>query len=144
MESTVVVLLHGLGDVPRVMRHFARRIQSIEGYSAVSMNYASTRKPLADHATALASVVNHLSAARTIHFVGFSMGAIVVRHFLGDCQRGGAPLPQLGRMVMVGAPNHGAQDCQNARSPQSALWCDFRKKRRSTRSELASSFGSDW
>lgn len=108
MNSTVVVLLHGLGDERRLMRHLTNRLRDLEGYSAVSMNYASTRHPVADHARAVASVVHHLPPASTIHFIGYSMGAIVVRHFFRDCAQSGRSLQQLGRMVMIASPNKGA------------------------------------
>ena len=127
MESTVVVLLHGLGDVRKIMRHLECEIRNIDGYSAVSMDYASTRNPMADHADALASIVEHLSDAKTIHFVSYSMGSIVVRHYLADLQRLADSMrtdssnaatsvdkhaetsAKFGRQVMIGAPNHGAE-----------------------------------
>ena len=109
MQPHVVVLLHGLGDVRQIMRHLVREIRTVEGFSAVSMNYASTRSPIADHAKALASVVTYLSDASTIHFVSYSMGTIVARHYLADLMASGQSTDKFGRMVMIGSPNHGAQ-----------------------------------
>ena len=108
MDSTVVVLLHGLGDERRLMRHLANRLRELDGYSAVSMNYASTRHPIGDHARAVESIVHHLRDVSRIHFIGFSMGAIVVRHFFSDYVQSGKSLEQLGRVVMIASPNKGA------------------------------------
>ncbi len=108
MASKVVVLLHGLGDVRRVMRCLQREARRVDDFSVVSMGYASTRQSIADHAEALASVVSHFPRTTTVHFVGYSLGAIVVRHFMGDQIEAGKSLDMVGRMVMIGAPNQGA------------------------------------
>lgn len=73
------------------------------------MSYASTRRPLADHAAALARVIQHLRGGEVVHLVGYSMGTLVIRHYLADLACQGKREPRLRRIVMIGAPNNGSQ-----------------------------------
>ena len=54
---------------------------------------AALRRVVAEHCT---------DPNRRIHFLGHSMGAIVIRKFLDE-----SPPPRLGRVVLMGCPNHG-------------------------------------
>lgn len=71
------------------------------------------------HAAALRSLMEGLPGNPRIDLVGHSMGNIVARHAIADWQRGGDPkniLPRLGRFVMQGPPNQGAQIAKNLKS----------------------------
>ena len=77
----------------------------------VAFEYASTRRSIAHHATALRYWLEHLPGRPRIDFVAHSMGNIVVRHLIADLQRDGDPqalLPRMGKMVMLGPPNQGS------------------------------------
>ena len=78
--------------------------------TAVDFEYASTRRPISQHAKALKSVIDQLGPDVTeINFVGHSMGNIVVRRFLQDLTTGGVAEDRFGRMVMLGPPNQGSK-----------------------------------
>ncbi|MGL4465161.1 MAG: esterase/lipase family protein, partial [Planctomycetia bacterium] len=102
-EKPAVVLLHGICRDRLSMTWMARRLQSV-GYQTYCLGYASTRAPIEDHAVALHRVVSRLENATRIHFVVHSMGGLVVRRYLQDHQD-----PRLGRLVMLGTPNLGAE-----------------------------------
>lgn len=109
LRPTTVILLHGIADTRGVMRHLVRLLRTSADRSVLNLGYASTRRPLSDHAAALASVIEHLNGVEDIHLVGYSLGALVIRHYLADLQRQGVPESRVRRIVMIGAPNNGAQ-----------------------------------
>lgn len=106
----VVIVLHGLIRTTHSMRKLGRYLQDNSEITAVDFEYASTRKPVAYHAQALADVIDSLGdEVNKIHFVAHSMGNIVVRHYLADLKRAGKSEERFGRMVMIGPPNQGSK-----------------------------------
>jgi pimeloyl-ACP methyl ester carboxylesterase len=82
------------------------------GYTWINFSYASSRRPLDDHAEALARVINGLEGIDEINFVGHSLGNLVVRRYLGEAAQLNPRWtvdPRIKRMVMLGPPNNGAQ-----------------------------------
>ena len=108
VSGAVVLVLHGLIRTRRSMKRICRYINSNSDFTVVNIGYASTRRPIKDHAAALASIITHLEHATEFSFVAHSMGNIVVRHYLADFQQS-TDQPGFGRMVMLGPPNHGSQ-----------------------------------
>lgn len=99
-----VVLLHGLGRTSFSMNSLARSLQE-EGYFVVNNGYPSTEENI----SALAHVVGDGIAqcreqeAANIHFVGHSLGGILVRQYFQA-----NVVPEARRLVMLGPPNRGS------------------------------------
>jgi hypothetical protein len=101
----LVVVLHGLGRSPFSMRPMVRALEA-EGYDVLSYGYSST-------CCAIPEIVDDLRSAvtarlrpehRRVHFVGHSLGNILVRYLLASDS---AP-PRVSRVVMLAPPNQGA------------------------------------
>ncbi len=108
--KTVVLMLHGLGRSRSSMKKLAKAVHDATGWTVMTMEYASTRKPINDHVDALDSVLRNLPAD-TIHLVAHSLGNIVIRRYLKtrtDPKTGVQGDPRIGRIVMIGPPNQGA------------------------------------
>jgi len=112
MSGRAVVVLHGLFRSGHSMSRMARFLRDKGGYAVFNVNYPTTRGPVTDHAQSLAKVISSLEGIEEINFVAHSLGNLVVRHYLGDntnLEAGVFPDPRIGRMVMLGPPNQGAQ-----------------------------------
>lgn len=109
-SGEVVVALHGLFRARTSMARLCRYLHDAAGFACCNVSYPSTRADLETHAANLASVVAGLSGAERVHFVGHSLGNIVVRRYLAAREKAvDAPLPDIGRVVMIAPPNRGAQ-----------------------------------
>src|SRR5262249_10359720 len=101
-----VLLVHGHG-APAVLLEPLRRALERQGFRAVNWRYDSLRGSIEIHATRLAATArayNQDAAVARLHFVGHSMGAIVVRRALAIDQP-----RKLGRVVLLAPPNRGAR-----------------------------------
>lgn len=101
----LVVLLHGLGRSPGAMWLLAQRLEK-GGFAVERIGYGSlTRSPgeiIADvNAQIDACCADH---PQPVHFVGHSLGGLLIRAYL---EQGGPS--QLGRVVLIGTPNRGAE-----------------------------------
>jgi len=105
-EPVDVVLAHGLWMPGIVMTPLAARLARA-GYRCHVFQYASHRRPLEWNAERLARFVNRRLQGRRAHYVGHSLGGLVV---LGTL----AAQPQLavGSVVLLGTP---ARGCLSAR-----------------------------
>jgi triacylglycerol lipase len=104
-ESFVpVILVHGYGGTPASMRSI-RSVLELAGRRVTAVELpARGTADLMDSARAVAQAVEETRAAH-VDFVGYSVGGIVVRSYLEDL--GG--MERARRVVLLGAPNHGAQ-----------------------------------
>jgi pimeloyl-ACP methyl ester carboxylesterase len=106
-----VVLLHGLGRTRASMwlvAHEARR----RGMDVLNWGYPSRARSIAEHAAALREQAGpRIERAERVHFVTHSLGGIVVRRFLAD-----APLPNMGRALMLAPPNAGSEVADRLRA----------------------------
>src|SRR5581483_579983 len=79
------------------------------GLTIINVSYASTRADIAQHAKALAGIVNNLDGVTEIDFVGHSLGNLIVRYYLHEAAQSGPTDPRIKRFVMLAPPNHGAK-----------------------------------
>jgi len=101
-----VLLVHGHGAHP-VLLEPLRRALARQGYRAVNWRYRSLRGAIEAHAAELAAKAKELDEdldIERLHFVGHSMGAIVVRSALARSRP-----RKLGRIVLLAPPNRGAR-----------------------------------
>lgn len=123
MQGEAVIVLHGLMNSRSWMEGLCQFLREKGGYTVLNVGYPSTRGELRDHAQSLARVLAHLEGIDRIHFVAQSLGNLVVRQYLGDATdpaRGRRPDPRIGRFVMLGPPNHGAELAQKLVPPDFA------------------------
>lgn len=110
-KGKVVILLHGLCRSWKSMQTMAEHLET-EGYQAIPFRYASSRRGVADHAKKLRRMIANLPAEVTdINFAAHSLGNIVVRHYVADCNKSQKLEldPRIKRMVMIGPPNQGSR-----------------------------------
>jgi hypothetical protein len=114
MKPEAVILLHGLLRSRDTMDPIADYFKQQTNWEVINFTYPSSQGSVGEHATALDKVLFRLDKNVTkIHFVCHSLGNIVVRHWMHDTQqKRHAPDARLGRMVMLGPPNSGAQFAQ--------------------------------
>jgi hypothetical protein len=110
-RGRAVLVLHGLGRDRAMMEPLCRYLRANSRFNVYSFGYASTQAGVAHHARCLAHVIERLEGGTELNFVAHSLGNIVVRHYFADCQavRADRLAPPLGRMVMLGPPNHGSE-----------------------------------
>ena len=105
-SDRMVMLLHGWGRSHGMWGEMKSALEAA-GYEVLTISYPSTRGSLAEHGAALRGLLADLRGIRQVSFVTHSLGGIVLRQFLADP----APLEngiELGRAVLVAAPNDGA------------------------------------
>ncbi|MGB1930546.1 MAG: esterase/lipase family protein [Mariniblastus sp.] len=118
LKGKVVILLHGLMRTSASMAPLGEFLKTKGKFEIVNFQYASTRKQVQDHASALEQVIDSLGSDVTeINFVGHSLGNIVVRRYLGNQAAAKKPIdPRIKRMVMLGPPNQGSRMARLLRS----------------------------
>lgn len=112
MRGAAVLVLHGLFRTHSSMEPLCQYLAENGGYLVCNVEYPSTRAGIAEHAAGLASIVENLDGIEEIHFVGHSLGNLVVRCYLSTALRGqqrGLPDPRIRRFVMLAPPNQGSE-----------------------------------
>ncbi len=97
-----VVLVHGLGRFCTSMARLRRGLEK-SGFQAQCWSYPSRRHRLAGHLQAFRRWLAAQAFEAPVHFVGHSLGGIVIRGALAA-----APPVDVGRIVMIASPNQGA------------------------------------
>ena len=120
LAADCVVLLHGLARTAMSMNPMQRALID-EGFETANIDYASRD----DTIEVLAEIVipEGLEACRSkgsvghIHFVTHSLGGILLRQYLSM-----HPIPDLGRVVMLGPPNQGSVAVDELRNVPGFDW----------------------
>jgi pimeloyl-ACP methyl ester carboxylesterase len=112
--TRAVVLVHGLDDPGWMWRDLAPRLLD-DGHAVIRFEYPNDQ-PIADSADLLAGKLRDLRSIGIVRIdiVAHSMGGLVSRDVLtrqsfyaGDGS-GGGHYPEVGRLIMLGTPNHGS------------------------------------
>lgn len=117
-DKDLVVLLHGLGRSPAVMWLLASRLEDA-GFQTVRVGYASLQDTPGQILADVSRQINACCVRKTrqVHFVGHSLGGLLVRAYLKKNR-----VPNLGRAVLLGTPNGGTAIVDKLRG---SWWFDF-------------------
>ena len=119
-EPDCVVLLHGIGMRSYVLKRIEAALRA-DGYRTVNISYPSRELPFAQLVGEyIPAKLKRADVARAphLHFVTHSMGSLLVRKLIQDARPA-----NLGRVVMIGPPNHGSTAADQAN--ESALLRKF-------------------
>ena len=103
-ENEIVVLLHGLGRSNTAMWRLAGRLED-DGYDVYQVGYSSIKTTPDEMIETITEQINAccISTPRTVHFVGHSLGGLLIRAYLSSHRP-----PELGNTVLLGTPNNGS------------------------------------
>jgi len=107
-----VILLHGLCGHRSKMAGIGRYLEVAGGYHVYNVTYPTTRGNVSMHAKCLAGIIENLEGVTEINLVGHSLGNLVIRRYLAmqtDLRSGVKLDRRIGRIVMIGPPNNGAE-----------------------------------
>ncbi|MFC1681899.1 alpha/beta fold hydrolase [Pseudomonadota bacterium] len=104
-HNEIVVLVHGLGRSSTSMWLLASRLEDA-GYYVHRVEYSSLHQDPDEILKDISSQINQCCQkhAQSVHFVGHSLGGLMVRAYLQNNK-----VDKLGRVVLLGTPNKGAE-----------------------------------
>lgn len=106
-DRHVVILVHGIARSRRTFKALMPALRA-DGFRVETFGYASTRKPIAEHARDLRLFVENLLEVDAVSFVTHSMGALVVRMLIPQTESRIGRI-QVRRVVKISPPNRGSR-----------------------------------
>lgn len=100
-----VIVLHGILMGKWHLSRLAGYLQA-QGYEVINIDYPSRKYSIQELIKLLTQQIKNMNLddARTIHFVGYSLGGILVRGIINQYRPN-----HLGHVVQIGPPNHGSE-----------------------------------
>lgn len=108
-SKKAVVLLHGLVRSRDCMAPLGDYLTEKGEYEIFNVSYPSTQADVGEHAASLAKVLDDLEGIEEVNFVAHSLGNLVIRDWMHEHYEPEESKFKLGRFVMLGPPNNGAQ-----------------------------------
>lgn len=102
---TPIVLVHGLYETTWYMKILARRLAQA-GYETHLFRYYSLVQTMGRHSERLQAFLKEKNLTE-VHFVGHSLGGLVIRQFLHDNAKSNTPI-KIGKVVTLGTPHLGS------------------------------------
>lgn len=117
MPGDYVILLHGIFRTDRHMRRLANHLAK-EGFDVINLRYPSTRHALEILTEQIwKEIERRTPEPKPRHFVGYSMGALLVRAILHRYRS-----QRLGRVVLLAPPNQGSEVADALKSWRLYRW----------------------
>lgn len=104
-KERAIVMLHGLTGNKNQFNQMVKMAES-EGFTAITLNYPSTRKNLNTHLRQLEFLLNGLSGIKEISFITDGIGGIILRELLA-CDSEWKRRCKIQRVVQINPPNRG-------------------------------------
>ena len=106
-KNELVVLVHGFARSHLSLRSMERACNS-QGYNTINWRYNSLHGRISDHVNSLAEKLAKIPDDTMLHGIGHSLGGIILRGAFSKYSS------KLGRLVLLGTPNQGAQMIKRA------------------------------
>jgi len=105
MATECVVLIHGFGRTSHCFKKMSANLED-NGYKTIAIDYPSRSLHVFQLAEQfiLPQIQKEAANCSKVHFVGYSMGGIIIRYILSNHRP-----KNLGRVVFVATPNSGAE-----------------------------------